>query len=108
MNRVLTWLKVKTSAADASIAGAFVDLLDRFLYSGRTATIAAPHVRDSLSTQQLLNTFVIASLPCWLFGMWNLGEQINLAMEIVGQQAAPGLRGEIIALLGSGYDADDG
>ncbi len=107
MNRVLTWLKVKTSAHDASIAGALVDLFDRFLYSGRTATIAAPHVRDSLSTQQLLNTFVIASLPCWIFGMWNLGEQINLAMAIVGQEAAPGLRGEIIALLGTGYDPDD-
>ena len=107
MNRVLIWLKVKTSANNASIAAALVDLVDRFLYSGNTATISAPHVRDSLSTQQLLNTFVIASLPCWIFGMWNLGEQINLAMEIVGQEAAPGIRGEIIALLGSGYDADD-
>lgn len=106
MNRVLTWLKAKTSAHDASIAGALVDLFDRFLYSGRTATIAAPHVRDSLSTHQLLNTFVVASLPCWIFGMWNLGEQINLAMAIVGQEAAPGIRGEIIALLGTGYDPD--
>ena len=108
MNRVLTWLKAKTSAQDASIAGGFVALIDRFLYSGNTATIAAPHVRDSLSTQQLLNTIVIASLPCWIFGMWNLGEQVNLAMQVVGQEAAPGLRGEIIALLGTGYDPDNG
>ena len=107
MNRVLTWLKVKTSVNDTSITGALVDLVDRFLYSGKTTTIAAPHVRDSLSTQQLLNTFVIASLPCWIFGMWNLGEQINLAMEIVGQEAAPGIRGEIIALLGTDYDPDN-
>ena len=107
MDRVLTWLKVKTSVNDTSITGALVDLVDRFLYSGKTTTIAAPHVRDSLSTQQLLNTFVIASLPCWIFGMWNLGEQINLAMEIVGQEAAPGLRGEIIALLGADYDPDN-
>ena len=107
MDRVLTWLKVKTSANNTSIAGALVNVVDRFLYSGKTTTIAAPHVRDSLSTQQLLNTFVIASLPCWIFGMWNLGEQINLAMEIVGQEAAPGLRGEIIALLGADYDPDN-
>ena len=107
MNRVLTWLKVKTSVNDTSITGALVDLVDRFLYSGKTTTIAAPHVRDSLSTQQLLNSFVIASLPCWIFGMWNLGEQINLAMEIVGQEAAPGIRGEIIALLGTDYDPDN-
>jgi Na+-transporting NADH:ubiquinone oxidoreductase subunit B len=107
LDRVLTWLKVKTSANNTSIAGALVNVVDRFLYSGKTTTIAAPHVRDSLSTQQLLNTFVIASLPCWIFGMWNLGEQINLAMEIVGQEAAPGLRGEIIALLGADYDPDN-
>ena len=107
MNRVLTWLKVKTSANEASISGALVNLVDRFMYSGNTATMAAPHVRDSLSTQQLLNTFVIASLPCWIFGMWNLGEQINLAMEIVGQKATLGLRGEIIAMLGTGYDPNN-
>ncbi len=106
MDRFLTWLQMKTSGTEATMAGALVDLFDRFLYSGRNATIAAPHVRDSLSSQQLLNTFVLASLPCCLLGMWNLGEQINLAMAVVGQEAAPGLRGEIIASLGAGYDAD--
>ena len=109
MSRVLIWLKSKTSAnGQPTIGSALIELFDGFLYSGNATTIAAPHVRDSLSTQQLLNTFVVASLPCWIFGMWNLGEQINLAMEIVGQESAPGLRGEIIALLGTGYDPDNG
>ncbi|MGI9248302.1 MAG: RnfABCDGE type electron transport complex subunit D [Woeseiaceae bacterium] len=105
MTRVLTWLKAKTSAnGQPTIGSALVELFDRFLYFGNTTTVSAPHVRDSISTQQILNTFVIASLPCWIFGMWNLGEQVNLAMEIIGQEGAVGLRGEIIALLGTGYD----
>ena len=107
MGRFLIWLKARTaSESGPTIGNSLVELIDRFLYAGDTRTIDAPHVRDSISTHKLLNTFVIASLPCWLIGMWNVGEQINLAMEIMGQVAAAGWRGEIIALLGVGYDPD--
>ncbi len=106
MNRVLARLKAQSSARGPSIYAALIELVDRFLYTGRTETVSAPHVRDSLSTQQLLNTFVLATLPCWLLGMWNIGEQTNLAMEIVGMDAATGLRGAVIAMLGAGYDPD--
>ena len=107
MNRLVTWLRAKAAPAGRqTIGSSLVELSNGFLYSSNATTISAPHVRDSSSTQQLLNTFVVASLPCWLIGMWNLGEQTNLAMEIVGQTAAPGIRGEIIALLGAGYDPD--
>jgi Na+-transporting NADH:ubiquinone oxidoreductase subunit B len=83
--------------------GAF-QLLDRFLYSSPAATSGAPHVRDANSTQRLLNNFVIATMPCWLIGMWNLGEQTNLAMQQIGMVAAPGWRGWLLSLLGVGYD----
>ncbi len=79
---------------------------DRLAWSVTIPTVAAPHVRDANNIDRLLNRFVIASLPCWLFGMWNLGEQTNLAMEAVGQDAAFGLRGALIGLLGAGYDPD--
>ena len=109
MRRVIGWLKAKTAAnGQPTIGGGLVDLFEGFLYFGNTTTVSAPHVRDSISTQQLLNTFVIATIPCWLFGMWNLGEQTNLAMAIMGQEIAPGLRGEIIALFGAGYDPNSG
>ena len=109
MSRILTWLRTTAGAnRQTTIGSALVELFEGFLYTGNTTTVGAPHVRDSISTQQLLNTFVIASVPCWIFGMWNLGEQINLAMAIVGQEAATGLRGDVIALLGAGYDADNG
>ena len=107
MDKALGWLKARMSVGgQQTIGSALVDLISGFLYSGNTTTAAAPHVRDSISTQQLMNTFVIASIPCWLFGMWNLGEQTNFAMEVVGMEAAPGLRGDIIAFFGTGYDPD--
>lgn len=107
MDRFLTWLRARTASDNGpTIGGSLVELFDRFLYGGGTKTIGAPHVRDSISTQKILNAFVIASLPCWLFGLWNVGEQTNLAMEIMGQAAVPGWRGDIIALLGVGYDPD--
>lgn len=107
MNRILNWLRAKTSSdTGPTVTSSIIELFDRFLYAGATRTIAAPHIRDSINTQKLLNAFVIASLPCWFIGMWNLGEQINLAMEIMGQTEVPGLRGEIIAMLGAGYDPD--
>ena len=100
-------MKTKMAAnGRQTIGSALVELFDGFLYSGNTTTVAAPHVRDGISTQQLMNTFVIASIPCWIFGMWNLGEQTNFAMEVVGMEAVPGLRGEIIAFFGTGYDPD--
>ena len=106
MNRVMIWLRAKTTNGEPTIRSSLVELFDGFLYAGNATTISAPHVRDSISTQRLLNSFVLASLPCWLIGIWNLGEQTNLAMAIVGQEAAPGLRGDIIALLGTGYDPE--
>ena len=103
----MIWLRAKTAAnGEPTILSSLVELFDGFLYSGNATTISAPHVRDSISTQRLLNSFVLASLPCWLIGMWNLGEQTNLAMAIIGQEAAPGLRGAIIALLDVGYDPE--
>jgi len=79
-------------------------LLDGFLFTSDATTKTAPHVRDSLNVQRLLNTFVVASIPCWFVGMWNVGEQTNLAMEIMGIDAAPGWRGALLAALGIGYD----
>jgi Na+-transporting NADH:ubiquinone oxidoreductase subunit B len=83
--------------------GAF-QLLDRFLYSSPAKTTSAPHVRDANNTQRLMNNFVIATLPCWLIGLWNLGEQANLAMLQIGMGAAPGWRGALLDSLGVGYD----
>lgn len=80
------------------------ELLDRFLYSTPATTPGAPHIRDANNVQRVLNNFVIATLPCWLIGLWNLGQQTRFAMLQTGMQAAPGWRGWVLSALGVGYD----
>ena len=65
-------------------------LVDRFVWSRSTPTAGPPHVRDRVNVQRVLNNFALASLPCWLIGVWNLGEQIHVAMELTGTATLPG------------------
>ena len=95
--------KFKQDGEYSAYRGLF-QLLDRFLYSSPATTSSAPHVRDANNVQRLLNNFVIATLPCWLIGMWNLGQQTNLAMLQIGLEAAPGWRGWLLSSLNVGYD----
>jgi len=105
MRRVFDQLRPKfeEGAAYSTYRGAF-QLLERFLYSSSAATLDAIHVRDANNVQRLMNNFVIASLPCWLIGLWNLGEQTNLAMLQIGMEAAPGWRGALLSMFGVAYD----
>lgn len=80
-------------------------LIDRFIWSRSTPTTFAPHVRDRNNVQRLLNNFVIASLPCGLIGIWNIGEQIHVAMEFTGMTELPGWRAAVFLMLGFEYDA---
>ena len=89
----------------AVLRGAFQQL-DRFLYSSPARTTAAPHVRDANNVQRLMNNFVIASLPCWLIGLWNLGEQTSFAMQAIGMDRLEGWRGDLLETLGIGYNPD--
>jgi Na+-transporting NADH:ubiquinone oxidoreductase subunit B len=68
-------------------------------------TLSAPHVRDAMSVRAAMSVFVITLVPPALFGVYNTGYQANLAMERLGVAAAPGWRGQLIDLLGAGYDA---
>ena len=98
--------KFEEGGKHAAYRGVF-QLLDRFLYSSSNATITAPHVRDANNVQRLMNNFVIASIPCWLIGVWNLGEQTNFAMAQIGMVEAPGWRGAVMAAFNTGYDPQD-
>ena len=98
--------KFEQGGSHAAYRGLF-QLLDSFLYASPHTTIGAPHVRDANNVQRLLNNFVIASLPCWLIGLWNLGQQTSFAMAQVGMLEAPGWRGAIMAALGVGYNPQD-
>ncbi len=79
-------------------------LVDRFVWSRSTPTAGPPHVRDRVNVQRVLNNFALASLPCWFIGVWNLGEQIHVAMELTGTATLPGWRAAIVGALGVAYD----
>lgn len=80
-------------------------MLEQFLYSSAAQNKSAPHVRDAVSVQRILNNFVIASIPCWLIGLWNLGYQSNLALVDLELTQLPGWRGGLLSSLGVGFDA---
>ena len=77
---------------------------DTFFFSPADATTTASHVRDSLDLKRMMGMVVIALLPCVFMAFWNTGYQANLALQQIETSAAPGWRGAVIELLGSGYD----
>jgi Na+-transporting NADH:ubiquinone oxidoreductase subunit B len=90
----------------AAYRGLF-QLFDRFLYSSTHTTIGAPHVRDAISVQRMMGNFVIASIPLWLIGLWNLGEQTHFAMAQIGMTEASGWQGVVMASLGLNHSPQD-
>ena len=81
-------------------------MLEQFFYSSAEHNRAAPHIRDAASVQGTLNNFVIATIPCWLIGLWSLGYQSNLAMVEMELTELPGWRGGILTGWGIGYDPE--
>jgi Na+-transporting NADH:ubiquinone oxidoreductase subunit B len=57
-----------------------------------------------MSVRAAMIAFMISLIPPTVMAVYNTGYQANLAMERLGVGAAPGWRGQLIDLLGSGYD----
>ncbi len=55
--------------------------------------------------QRVWNTFVIASLPAWLIGLWSLGHQTNMAIADFQVEEVSGWRGWFLTQSGIGFDA---
>jgi Na+-transporting NADH:ubiquinone oxidoreductase subunit B len=64
----------------------------------------APHVHDALSLRRILLIVMAALVPCILFGMWNTGYQIHLAMQGAGMDELFSWRGEFFRSLGVVHD----
>ena len=70
-------------------------------------SLQAPHVRGTGSVQAFWNTFVIASIPAWLTGLWNVGYQANLAIAQLQLRELPGWRAAILENAGIGFEASN-
>lgn len=80
------------------------EMVDTFLYSPPDVTPQAPHVRDAIDMKRVMIYVVIATMPCILVGLWNIGYQANTAMLDLGITQAEGWRGTLLSLFGFSYD----
>jgi len=80
------------------------EMVESILYTPKTVTNAAPHARSYTDMKRIMTYVVIATVPCILFGLYNIGLQTNTAIETLG---ASGWRAWIIQTLGIGFDPNN-
>lgn len=77
------------------------EMVESFLYTPKTVTTAAPHARSYIDMKRIMTYVVIATIPCILVGLYNVGFQVNSAIAVHG---ASGWRAWVIEALGIGFD----
>ncbi len=81
-------------------------LMGRFFYLPPVITSRSPHIRDTSSVHYVWNSFVIATLPAWILGMWNIGYQTLFSYEYLVSSEITGWRAECLQSLGMAMSAD--
>ncbi|MEM7524377.1 MAG: NADH:ubiquinone reductase (Na(+)-transporting) subunit B [Pseudomonadota bacterium] len=77
------------------------EMVESFLFTPKTVTTAAPHARSYIDMKRIMSYVVIATIPCILVGLYNVGLQTNSAIAVYG---ASGWRADILGSLGIGFD----
>ncbi|WP_417674508.1 NADH:ubiquinone reductase (Na(+)-transporting) subunit B [Roseibium sp.] len=77
------------------------EMVESFIYTPKTVTTAAPHARSYIDMKRIMTYVVIATIPCILVGLYNVGFQVNSAIAVHG---ASGWRAWLIEALGIGFD----
>ncbi len=77
------------------------EMVESFLYTPKTVTTVAPHARSYIDMKRIMTYVVIATIPCILMGMYNVGLQTNVAIAEFG---ASGWRAAIIDMFGIGFN----
>jgi Na+-transporting NADH:ubiquinone oxidoreductase subunit B len=80
------------------------EMVESFIYTPKTVTKAAPHARSYVDMKRIMTYVVIATIPCIIMGLYNVGLQVNSAYETIEPS---GWRAWIISLLGIGFDASN-
>ena len=52
------------------------EMIDTFLFTPSTQTRSAPYIRDSIDLKRSMVFVVLALLPCFLFGIYNVAHQV--------------------------------
>ncbi|QFT28989.1 Na(+)-translocating NADH-quinone reductase subunit B [Labrenzia sp. THAF82] len=77
------------------------EMVESFIYTPKTVTTAAPHARSYVDMKRIMTYVVIATIPCILVGLYNVGFQVNSAIAIYD---ATGWRAWIMEALGIGFN----
>ncbi len=77
------------------------EMIESFIYTPKTVTTVAPHARSYVDMKRIMTYVVLATIPCILMGLYNVGFQTNSAIAEFGPS---GWRASIIGALGIGYN----
>ncbi|WP_153768894.1 NADH:ubiquinone reductase (Na(+)-transporting) subunit B [Labrenzia sp. CE80] len=77
------------------------EMVESFIYTPKTVTTVAPHARSYVDMKRIMTYVVIATIPCILVGLYNVGFQANMALENLEPS---GWRAYVISALGIGFD----
>ena len=62
-----------------SALGSFFDAMETFFFVPKTVTARGTHIKDSVDLKRTMITVMIALIPVFLFSIYNIGYQMNLA-----------------------------
>ena len=80
------------------------EMVESFLYTPKTVTTGAPHVRSYIDMKRIMTYVVLATLPCIILGLYNTGYQTNTALS---EFEASGWRSSIIDFFGIGFNPNN-
>ncbi|MEM6463240.1 MAG: NADH:ubiquinone reductase (Na(+)-transporting) subunit B [Pseudomonadota bacterium] len=80
------------------------EMVESFIYTPKTVTANAPHVRSYIDMKRIMTYVVISTIPCILFAWYNTGFQTNSAIASLGPESATGWRVWLLQTLGIGLD----
>ncbi|MBO4417599.1 MAG: NADH:ubiquinone reductase (Na(+)-transporting) subunit B [Bacteroidales bacterium] len=62
-----------------SALGSFFDAMETFFFVPKTVNRSGAHIKDSIDLKRTMITVIIALMPVFLFSIYNIGYQMNLA-----------------------------
>lgn len=80
------------------------EMVESFIYTPKTVTTVAPHARSHVDMKRIMTYVVLATIPALLFGLYNVGLQVNLAIAELGSDS---WRAEIMRTTGIGLNPEN-
>lgn len=80
------------------------EMVESFVYTPKTVTTVAPHARSHVDMKRIMVYVVLATIPALLFGLYNVGLQVNLAIAELGSDS---WRANLLRWIGIGLNPEN-